>query len=308
MIGISLARVFRAALKNLVRNVWLSVATTVVMTITLLMISFLYFANIFGANVLQHIESKVDLSVSFKPDVQDEYVQAVAEQIRTLPDVASVEVVTSAQALENFRQRNQDKPFIEESLRELDDNPLPASIYIVASDPSRYESIARQLQTETYTPFVEQVNYEDSKAVINSLINLLANVKTVSLIVTSVFALLVILIMYNTVRLAIYSYREEIDIMHLVGASRWFIQGPFVVEAVTVALLAVLISSLIIFPSLRIASPQLQRFFFDAQGQQFDIAVYATDHWFTVIGLQLVAAISLAVVSSLIAVRRYLRR
>lgn len=151
-------RVLRNALRNFRRNVWLSVATIIIMTLTLLMMSFLYFINVLGVQVLQNIESKVDLSAVFKSDTTEAQINIIAEDIRARQDVEDVRIVTSEQALETFRQRHADDPFIEESLRELEDNPLPASMYIVATDPRFYENITRQLETEKYAPYLDKVN------------------------------------------------------------------------------------------------------------------------------------------------------
>lgn len=286
---------------------WLSIATTAIMTMTLLMISFLYFANIFGAQVLQGIEKKVDLSVTFKDNVQSEYIDAVAREMESRQDVDRVTVVTSEQALEQFRSKHQDKQVIEDSLRELDDNPLPASMYILATEPRFYENINKFLQGDKFSPFIDKIYYEDSKVVIDKLMNIVSSAKNVGLVITGTFALLVVLITFNTVRLAIYSFREEIDIMRLVGASRWFIQGPFIIETILVALVAVVAANVILFPLLREIAPQLQRFFFDAQNHQFNIYEYALGHWVTVVGLQSVVVVGLALISSMVAIRRYLR-
>ncbi len=307
MIGISFVRILRAAAQNLWRNVWLSVATTVIMVITLLMMTFLYFANVFGGHILQNIEDKVDLSVTFKENVQQQYIEAIAQEIKSREDVKDARVISSEQALDIFRSRHQDDPLIEESLQELEKNPLPANMYIIATEPRFYQNIAKQLEAEKYSPFIEQVNFESSRSVIERLIGLITAVKNVGLIITITFSILVVLIMFNTVRLAIYSFREEIDIMRLVGASRWFIQGPFVIEAMIVGLIAVGVSSALIYPALHALAPQLQRFFFDANQNQLNLYNYAVSHWATVIGIQLLLAVGLAMFSSLIAVRRYLR-
>jgi len=307
MLGISFFRVVKAAAQNFWRNIWLSAATTVIMTITLLMISGLYVANIFGAAVLRAIEQKVDLTVTFTDTVTPDYLTAVRQELESREDVAKVTVVTSDQALEQFRARHRDDPLIEDSLTELETNPLPATMYIVATDPRFYQNIATHLAADKFTPFIEEVSYESTRSVIERLIAIITSVKNIGAVVTAIFAILVVLIMFNTVRLAIYSFREEIDIMRLVGASRWFIQGPFILNAIIVGLLAVGIASAIMYPALKAAAPHLSRFFFDADQTPFDLYGYATEHWLTVIGLQAAAAVGLAIVSSFIAVRRYLR-
>lgn len=309
MIGTSFWRINRAAFQNFFRNIWLSIATMVIMTITLLIVMFLYFANVFGLEVLQNVEQKVDLSVVFKDEASAEKISNVARTIEARQDVVSVRVITSDDALEIFRQRNVDKPFIAESLKELEDNPLPASMFIVATEPQFYETISGHLSSERYEEVVDEVNFDSSRDVINKLIGIIETVKKVGLVVTTIFSILVVLIMFNTVRLAIYSFREEIDIMTLVGASRSFIRGPFVIEAVLVALLSVGIATAIIYPALKAVSPELQQFFFAGytQTEPFDLYAYAIANWTAVVGTELAVAVGLAVFSSLIAVQRYLR-
>lgn len=309
MVGVSFFRVLRGALQNFWRNIWLSVATMVIMTITLLIVLFLYFANLFGAEVIKGVQQKVDLSVVFKEDISAEQMQALARQVESREDVVAVKIISSEEAKEIFLRNKEDKPYIEEALRELEDNPLPASMFIVAADPREYQQIAQFVSAKQFSSIVAEVQFEDTREVIDKLIAIISTIKSAGIIVTLVFSILVVLIMFNTVRLAIYSFREEIDIMHLVGASRWFIRGPFVLESVLIALISVLLASLIIYPSLSYASEPLKGFFFAGLVQQvpFDIYQYATDRWPTVIGLQIAVAVGLAVFSSLIALQRYLK-
>ncbi len=307
MLGISFLRILRNAFRNFRRNVWLSLATTVVMVLTLLMMSFLYFANVLGEEVLKTIEQKVDLSAQFKKDASDEQIAIVAEDISSREDVEEVRIISSEQALEIFRRRHADDPYIEESLRELGENPLSASMFVVAIDPRFYQNIARQLESETYAPYIENVNYKNSRDIIDRLINFMSTIRNVALMTTLIFASLVILIMFNTIRLAIYSFREEIDIMRLVGASNWFIRGPFIIEAMLVAALGVAVTCFILYLTLNGVAEPVQRYFFPDQADPFNIYQHAVTNWVTVIGLQAILAVCLAVLSSFIAIRRYLR-
>ncbi len=309
MIGISFFRVLKAALRNFRRNVWLSIATTIIMAITLIMMSLLYCANVLGVHILKSIEDKVDISATFKDSTSIEQIKVITTDLQAREDVKEIRVVTSEEALKIFRQRHADDPFIEQSLKELEQNPLPANMFIVATDPRFYQNIVHQLQTEKYSTFIEKVNFENSKPVIDRLIAVMDQIKNIGLITTAVFAVLVLLIMFNTIRLAIYSFREEIDIMRLVGASNWFIQGPFIIEAMAVAFLGVVLSNLVIFPVLHAVSPQVRNFFFNAATTQpFDLYQYALSHIFSLVGLQLLLAVGLAAFSSMFAIRRYLRR
>lgn len=309
MIGISFWRVLQAAMRNFRRNVWLSIATTIIMSITLIIISSLYFANIVGGEILKSIQDKVDLSAVFKETVSNDQIKVITKDIAAREDVKDVRVVSSDEAVKLFRERHQDDPYIEQSLKELEKNPLPASMYIIATDPRFYENIVHQLQADKYAVFIDKINFDNSKSVIDRLIHIMDVIKNVGLIATAVFAVLVVLIMFNTIRLAIYSFREEIDIMRLVGASNWFIQGPFLIEAMLVAVLGVILSNAIIFPLLKATNdPRLQTYFFGSgSGHEFNLYQYAVSHMLSVVGLQALLAVGLAFFSSLFAIRRYLR-
>src|SRR3989344_5558247 len=307
MIGISFARVLRNALRNFRRNVWLSIATTVIMTLTLLTISFLYAVNVLGVHVLSTIEQKVDIAVIFKDKTTPAQIQTIKKDIELRSDVESTRLITADQAREDFRRRHADDPYIEEALRELEVNPLPSSMFIIAKDPRFYETINSSLQSEKYAAFIDKVNFQNSKAVIEKMIRIMDVVKNAGLIITATFSLLVILIMFNTIRLAIYSFREEIDIMRLVGASRWYIQGPFLMESIIVALISVIIATTVLYVSVNAASAKINLFFFTGQSTNFNVYDHIVQNWTSIVGLQLAIAIGLAMFSSYFAVRRYLR-
>jgi len=307
MIGITFIRVFRNAFRNFRRNVWLSIATTLIMTLTLCIILFLYTVNVLGAEFLRNVEKKVDIAITFKETTSAAQINTIQKDIAARSDVQSTRIVTSDEALLEYRKRHADNPYIEEALKELNSNPLPNTMYIVAKDPELYENITSSLRSNQYADFIEKINFQNTKIIIEKMIKIMDVIKTSALIATGIFGLLVILIMFNTIRLAIYSFREEIDIMRLVGASRWYIQGPFLMESVIVALISVSIATTILYITLNTGANNVNLFFFLGQSTNFDIYRYAVAHWVQIIGLQLVAAISLAVLSSYIAVRRYLR-
>jgi cell division transport system permease protein len=307
MFGISFFRVLRNAFRNFRRNVWLSIATTVIMTLTLCIILFLYVVNVLGAEFLRNVEQKVDIAVTFKDSTTQEQISTIERDIAARSDVQNTRIVTSEEALKEYRRRHADDPYIEEALRELNKNPLPSNMYVVAKDPRFYENITQTLKSDRYAVFIEKINFQDSKAIIEKMISIMNLVRNAGLIATGIFGMLVVLIMFNTIRLAIYSFREEIDIMRLVGASRWYIQGPFLMESVIVALISVTITTITLYVVMNATATKINLFFFTGQNTTFNIYEYAVSHWFQIIGLQLAASIGLAVVSSYIAVRRYLR-
>lgn len=307
MIAITFVRVLRNAFRNFRRNVWLSIATTVIMTLTLLVISFLYIVNVVGNNVLTTFSQKVDIAVIFKDSTTPDQIETIHKSVASRSDVKSTHIVTSAEALQSFRDAHKNDPYIEQALSELQRNPLPSSMYIIATEPQFYTDISNNLKDPAYAQFIEKINFEDSKSVIEKLVRIMTITKNSALVITGVFAVLVILIMFNTIRLAIYSFREEIDIMRLVGASRWYIQSPFIIESMLVAIISVTISIIVTLLLLNAGADFINRFFFSGQNATFDIYTYATSHWMQLIGTELGVALLLAIVSSYIAVRRYLK-
>src|SRR3989344_9067124 len=279
MFFISFIRVLRNALRNFRRNVWLSIATTVIMTLTLCIILFLYVVDVLGGEFLRTVEQKVDIAVTFNDSATDEEIQIINRDITARSDVESTRIVTNEQALAEYRSRHADDPTIEEALRELGENPLPSNMYIVAQDPRFYENITESLKSDKYSAFIEKVSFQDSKSVIEKMIWIMSIIKNAGLLATAIFGLLVMLIMFNTIRLAIYSFREEIDIMRLVGASRWCIQSPFILESMLVAIISVTISITTTFLLLNAGAEQINRFFFAGQNAAFDIYAYAISHW-----------------------------
>lgn len=277
------------------------------MTLTLLVVSFLYVVNVIGNHVLTTFSQKVDIAVIFKQETTADQISTIKSAIEHRPDVESTHVTTSEDALNQFRQKHKNEPYIEQALSELQRNPLPNSMYVVAKDPQFYSDISNSLRDPVYAQFIDKVNFEDSKSVIEKLVRIMTLTKNTALIVTGIFAVLVMLIMFNTIRLAIYSFREEIDIMRLVGASRWYIQSPFIVESMLVAGISVAISITATFLLLNAGADSINRFFFSGQQAVFDIYAYTTSHWIQLIGAEAGVALLLAIMSSYIAVRRYLK-
>jgi cell division transport system permease protein len=193
-------------------------------------------------------------------------------------------------------------------LDELGANPFGASLSVVANDPSQYEAIAEQISSDESSLLggvagsVDKINYYQLKESIDKLNNIIGWTNTVGFWLSLIFILMSCMIVYNTIRLAIFVYRDEIAVMKLVGASNMFIRGPFVVEALLYAFVATVITLLIYYPA-TIWVTKKTVFFFEGM----NIHAYFTSHFFELVGILLLSGIVLAVISSLLAVRKYLK-
>lgn len=219
---------------------------------TLAIIGSLMFLNGIVGDFVSYVQDKVDVNVYFVPNASEGDIFDLTESIKNLPEVSYVEYTNRETVLQNFRERHQDDQLTLQALDELADNPFGATISIKAKEPSQYEGIAQFLGDRTVTPsnepFIESINYAQNKAVIDQLERLTTYVQRFGYVVIFLFALASIMITFNTLRLAIYTAREEISVMRLMGASNGYIRGPFIVEGVLYGIISGVIALALFFP------------------------------------------------------------
>ncbi len=299
---ITFKRIIKSGLQSFWRNGWLSTATISVMVLTLVVISILLMTNLTASAVLLNLQNKIDVSVYFKLEAQEEDVLVVKSQLEKLNEVERVEYISREQALDNFREKHKDNPYLIQGLQELGENPLEASLNIKAREASQYEAIGQFLEGIYYTNIIDKVDYKQNKEMIDRLSSIIANIKIAGLTLSGILALIVILVTFNAIRLAIYSSRDEIKIMRLVGANNWFIRGPFIVEGVLYGIISSLITLGILYPVFWFVSPKISGFL-----PIEDLFSYFQANSLALLALLLGAGIVLGIFSSFIAVRKYLR-
>lgn len=297
---ITFRRVIKAGFLGFHRNGWLSAATTMVMALVLFVLGNLVFVGAFADTALRSLESKIDITVYFTSGAEESQITAVTREIEALPDVSSVEYISRDAALARFRERHKENALIASALEELGDNPLQASINIAAIDPGHYGTISDFLAGKKY-PIVEKINYFENQAVIERLSSVMGTVRGSGAVLTLILAFIAVLVAFNTIRLAIYTVREEIGIMRLVGASSWFIRGPFLVSGVLYGVAAAIAVLAILFPITWLASPKLAFLV-----PEFNLFNYFLSNIVQFSLIMVVAGVALGTVSSFIAVRRYL--
>lgn len=283
------------------RNRWLAVATVSVMFLAIFFISVLIMINMVGQTMLVNLKNKVDVSVYIKSDIEEQQIAQLRSDLLFLGEVKKVSYVSSGEAVEKFRERHKDNPVLMESLAELG-NPLLPAINIEAQEASQYEAIIKYLQEGKYKDMIEKINYQESKPLIERLTNFSNKVTRAGIIISIILALVAGLVTFNTIRLAMYNFRDEVSVMRLVGASDWFIRGPFVVEAVLYGAIAALATLVLFFPFVYFLSPKIS-----ALVPGSNIYTWLTSNFFKILFFQLFIGIMLGGASSLVAIRKYLR-
>ena len=304
-----LKRITRSGLINFYRNTFVSFASVMMMTITLLIIGATIFMSAILSFTIANIERKVDVNVYFYPNAPEQQILDMKAALEQLPQVAGVSYVSRADALAAFQERHQNDYLTLQALNELGTNPLGASLNIQAKDSEQYESIANFLSGDETMEFgvnkniIEKVNYYQNKEIIARLNALSNTVKKIGIILTVIFVGLSVIVTLNTIRMAIYSSREEINVMRLVGAENKYIQGPFMIEGIVSGLFAAVITIIAMFP----LTLWISKYTVDFLGG-LSIVKYYGDNFLQIFIILLLVGIVLGALSSIVAIRKYLSK
>lgn len=297
-------RIIKYGFYNFWRSGWPSVATVTTIVVALLVFDGLVFVNVVGGKTLELLKNKIDISVYFKSDVEEDKILELKKKLEeNLPEIKLIEYVSKEKALEIFKKKHKEEETITKALEELGENPLLASLNIKTDNPEDYAVVDAYLkQNEDILEIIERVSYAQNALVIERLSKIINTSKKAILFLTALFGVLAGVITFNTIRLAIYSNKDEIEIMRLIGASSFFIQGPYIIEGIIYGIVSALVSFLILVPIIYFVSPYLQIFV-----SEINLVQYFLDNYLSFVGYQVAVGIGLAVVFSFLAVRRYLK-
>ena len=304
---VNFKRVLNTGFVNFWRSGFVSFAAVLVMIVTLFIIGSLLIGGALLESALSLVKDRVDINIYFRTDAKEADITNLKTSLMALPEVRSITYITKEQALSDFRERHKDNSLIISSLEEIGGNPLGASLSVKAREPSQYESIAKFLETDQSLladgiNIVDKVNFYQNKKIIDRLSKIIASVEKLGFAAALLFVIVVILVTLNTIRLAIYIAREEIAVMRLVGASNWYIRGPFIITGVIYGL----VGSIFAMASLSGATSWLggvtENFFGGV-----NVSNYYLQNFFQIFLILLITGVVLGATSSFFAVRRYLR-
>jgi len=302
-----LRRVIKAGFFNFWRSGYVSFASMLVMVITLSVIGSVIFVSAVLNLTMNELRNKVDVNVYFITAAGENDILSLKTKIETLSEVKTVEYTSREKALENFRLQHENDQITLQALEELGDNPLGASLNIKAKEPSQYEGIANFLNEENILSgdgqkIIDKINYFENRTAIDKLSRIINSAENLGLAISLALVIVSIIITLNTIRLTIFISREEISVMQLVGASKNYIRGPFVVTGVIVGLISGLITILIFLPVSYWLGHTTQNFFIG-----LNIFDYYLSNFLQIIFIVVGSGIAIGAISSFLAVRRYLK-
>ncbi len=300
----TLWRIFKTGFRNLFRNAWLSTAATAIMVVTLVIVTFFAFSAMFLHNQLTAVKEKIDLAIFLQDEITPDQIKELQAKLSALNNVKSVTYISKADALKRFSSISKDSKNLTDKVPDIG-NPLPASLEVKTKDASQLSEINQIIKASDFSKVIKSTSYDDSdtrKKIYDKIIKISNGVARTGTIISVAFLIISLLIIFNTIRMAIFTRREEIEIMKLVGATNWFIRGPFIIEGSLYGVLGATISVLISIPIIRWMGP-----FFVSYFNAPEVITFFSQRILLVVAAEFGLGIIIGVLSSWLAISRYLK-
>jgi len=299
----SFIRMAKSGFSSFIRNGWLSVASITVMVLTLLTLSIFFILNIVLNTGIKTIQDKIDISVYFKDEVTQNQIIDIQNDLADMNEVKGIKYISKEDALNRFKEQNKENTKLLESISGTD-NSLPASLEVKVYDAGKLDQISNILERDEYKTVVLKISYKENKQIIDKLFRATNLTKQIGVIITIAFTLVSLVIIFNTVRIAIFARMEEIEIMKLVGATPWFIKGPFLIEGLLYGIVSTVISMTVLSSVLYFTTPAIANYI---GGVGDNISNFLRDNILQVLLIQLGVGIGIGIFSSWLAIRKHLR-
>lgn len=298
---LSFLRILKFSLQDISRNVWLSIVTVTIIVLSMLSINTLILLRVISDNAVTAIKEKIDLSLYLKPDSPESEIFELKNKITAMERVSLVKYTSKQEALDFFRDKNKNNPEILQAILELGKNPLSPSLVIIPKNVDMIPDLIEELRAID-SNIIESRDFSDNRVLLEKINTITNRISDVGFFIILVFIITSLLVVYNSIKVAVYTQKREIEIMRLVGASNSFIYLPFLFSAVIYTLIATLIMISVSFPLLGILQPYLEVFFVD---YNINMISYFVDNVWTIFGWQFIGISIVNVIASYLAVNKY---
>lgn len=303
MKGLKLARTFHEGWHNVRRDGWLTLATVTIMTLSLYVLSITALLSVAAYVLLVKVQDRVNISAYFNPDVSEQEILAIKSDLEKYREIKSVDYISRDQALADFLKSEGDDPAIQQAINEIGENPLLASLVVRAQKADHYDVIAEALDNAPFREKISRINYTRNKGFLEQLHGMLNLARNGGLALSIIFAVVAVLITFNTIRMSMYAHRQEFDVMHLVGASNLYVRMPSFFEGIFYGLAGALVT-LVLLALTAFGVAELAGAVFP-QGSV--LSAFLRYLWLIFLGV-VFAGVGLGTISSFIAIRRYLEK
>lgn len=284
----------KTAWKNIRRSPYQALAAILIMTLTFLAISFFTFLLFGSSKIISYFESKPQVTAFFKNEAKQADINSLENKLSETGKVASVKFVSKEEALKIYKEQNKNDPLL---LDLVTADVLPASFEIAAVKLEDLGSISEMLKK---SPIVSDVIYQ--KDVVSTLTAWTSAIRKIGISLIVLLSLVSVFIMATIIGMKISQKREDIEIMKLIGATPWYIRWPFIYEGAFYGVTGALFGWLIASAGLIYATPFLESFL-----RGIPVLPVSFVNLLILLGIEIILAVFLGVISSFIAVFRYLK-
>ncbi len=296
-------RVIKFAFEDFIRNISLSFMTILILVLMLLSINSLLIVHVLTDEAALSVKDQIDVSVYFSEDATDEEIKEVTEYVGSAPEVVEVKYLSRDDVLEKFRKQHKDNLQVLSALDELDENPLGPTLVVKTREPGDYRKIIRSLSVPEYENIIEAKTFADTEKAIERIDTITTEVQKFSIALSVLFGIIAFLIIFNTIRVSVYTQRVEISIKKLVGATNWFVRGPYIINATIFSLISVSITYTLVYFAAKFLDPFVSVVF----GRYSMLTDYFVSNIMMLAGVQFAGVLILTIFTSVLAMRKYLR-
>lgn len=281
----------------------MSFVSLTIFVLTLITVNAVLFLNMTASAAITSVQDQVQVAVYFNPGTSEDTEQSVTGYLLGLPQVKNIDIISADQALASFRDRHAADPSVLAALDEVGDNPFGDALLISAYSPEDFAFILEAVKRPEYVGSIKDTDYTDYQDVITRLSAFVGRIRWGGLGLAAFFTLISVLIIFNSIRIAVYVHRDEIAIMKLVGAHDWFVRAPFLLESVLLSLIATAIVSAGVLVSSRAFDAPLAKYL------EVDVGIweYFSTNGVAVFGAEFAALAVLGLLTTFVAMRKHLR-
>ncbi|MFC1609015.1 cell division protein FtsX [Patescibacteria group bacterium] len=300
-----LLKLYRASndgVKNFLRNKWLTMATISILTFSLYVVSVTLLVGFTGKTIVGSVRDNIDINVYFNPDTPEEEIVSIKDIVLDTKEVDSVDYVSKEDALSDFLKETKNDPVISQAIEEIGENPLLSYLVIHSSNPDNYNVISMAIENSGFADKVSHTNYSKNKEKIEKLSGIVGVFERIGLTIGAVLVVVAVLITFNTIRLNMYSRKKEFEVMRLVGASNMYVRVPSLFEGILYGFFSAMLAIILVFVSAKSVAP-----LFEGVMSQDDLTSFYWEYFWLIFAGVMVFGIVIGVVSSLVAIRKYLK-
>lgn len=268
----------------------------------LLIVTILASLHVVIGTTIRSVNERIDVAVFFKETAPEADILAIKSNVENWQDVREVVYVSSKDALNKFLEENRNREIIR-SVIPQEENFLPASLEIKVTDPYKIEGIVERIRNSKYSNQVSETSLEDNQKIVEKLRNISSFIQRSSFILAIVLLIIALMIIFNTIRITIFTRRQEIEIMKLVGATDWYIRWPFIIEGMMYGVIATVFTSLLLLIGYGLLiKPMMSSYFISTSGNP----LFSVSFVVFLVGLQLVVGLVVGGMSSYWATKKHL--